>query len=148
MIRGTITVKTRMGKYREEAKEFASDKHLSNYINKTNSSGAKVIGWHPEFPVKVISNLGEITLSEMGRVTNFEEYPGGEDGLTMNKYLNELRGIRFFNVSELRNWLKDKTGSLKIPKRIDIVDIGYWTKEYEYVAPEMSHREKTYISKF
>ena len=148
MIRGTITVKTRMGNYHDEVKEFENDKHLSNYINKMNASGIKVIGWHPEFPVKVISSFGELTLSEMGRVANFEEYPVDDVHLTMNMYLNELRGIRFFNVSELRDWLKDKTGSLTLPKRIDIVDIGYWTKEYEYVAPEMNHRERMYISKF
>jgi hypothetical protein len=70
--------------------------------------------------LSVYGSHGELVVASMsGRV--LEYHPIGD---------GEYSAITFFNVAE---WRQAYPGAM--PDHIDILDIGYWTKEDEYAPP-------------
>lgn len=141
MIRGIITLKTRMGKYTNREVEFNDEGHLNNYINLMNKVGAKVIGFHPIPEAHIIEfPWADVEISDQGRVLNVIPKKGVDAGPMT---LKNMEQIRFFNIEELRFWLKNVKG--KEPSfRINSNAIGFWTKGYRYIKPKMNYREKVY----
>jgi hypothetical protein len=69
---------------------------------------------------QVYGSHGDLTVaSASGRVLAYEPISDGE-----------YRHIAFFNIAE---WRQTYPG--EVPHQIDILDIGYWTKEGEYAPP-------------
>ncbi len=69
---------------------------------------------------QVYGSHGDLTVATAsGRVLAYEPIGDGD-----------YRNVTFFNIAE---WRQTYPG--EVPHQIDILDIGYWTQEGEYVPP-------------
>jgi hypothetical protein len=96
--------------------------------------------------VEVWGSWGKIKLGLFtGAIVSYEPSADASTDPNDPNHENYLNIVKF-DIDELTKWLVHHTGSgLEAGDSFDIVDIGYWEKDGEYVTAELDHRRHTFL---